>query len=246
MGIFALLRSSGGRSAAAWCAHSAVQPPVLRRNERRLRARPRAPWTFPASLPPWAAFASACLARLRSSASRNLRLISSSEPSGSGAASVIQTSRDGHIHSFAHVIPACPLAGWLVVIGVASERIVMPRCSGRAGAEARPCLCPAADHCRVRQRSPCSARAPRSGVLARPVALLALLRVEGWAVQGEAGIPLEVRPLACAGHRTEAEIAVRQLALDARDAWRAVVAPRRDCLMATGGEQPPHRPGEHR
>src|SRR5713226_766422 len=118
MAIFALLRSSGGRSAAAWCAQLAVQPPVLRRNERRLRARPRAPWTFPASLPPRAAFASACLARLRSSASRNLRLISSSESSGSGAASVMQTSsRDGHIHSFAHVIPECRLAGWLVVIG---------------------------------------------------------------------------------------------------------------------------------
>src|SRR5712691_790032 len=126
MAIFALLRSSGGRPAAAWCAQLAVQPPVLRRNERRLRARPRAPWTFPASLPPRAAFASACLARLRSSASRNLRLISSSESSGSGAASGMQTSsRDGHIHSFAHVIPACRLAGWLVVIGVAAERTVM-------------------------------------------------------------------------------------------------------------------------
>jgi hypothetical protein len=66
------------------------------------------------------------MARLRSSASRNLRLTSSSEPSGSGAASVMQTSsRDGHIHSFAHVIPACRLAGWLVVIGVAAERTVM-------------------------------------------------------------------------------------------------------------------------
>src|SRR5258708_29667947 len=123
MAIFALLRSSGGRSAAAWCAHAAVEPPVLRRTERRLRARPRAPWTFPASLPPRAAFASACMARLRSSASRNLRLISSSEPSGSGAASVMQTSsRDGHIHSFAHVMSACRLAGWLAVIGAAAER----------------------------------------------------------------------------------------------------------------------------
>src|SRR5258708_11235446 len=76
--------------------------------------------------------------------------------------------------------------------------------------------------------------------LARPVVLLALLRVEGWAVQGEAGIPREVRPLARAGHRTEAEITVRELALDARNAWRAVGAQRCDCLMATGVEQPPH------
>src|ERR1039457_7105089 len=80
--------------------------------------------------------------------------------------------------------------------------------------------------------------------LARPVVLLALLRVEGWAVQGEAGIPLEVRPLACAGHGTEAEIAVFELALDARDAWGAVGAQRRDRLVATGVEQPPHPPGE--
>src|ERR1035437_1669983 len=131
MAIFALLRSSGGRPAAAWCTQLAVQPPVFRRNERRLRARPRAPCTFPASSPPRAAFASACSARLRSSASRNLRLISSSEPSGSGAASAMQTSsRDGHIHSFAHVIPACRLAGWLVVIGVAAQRTVMPPSGG--------------------------------------------------------------------------------------------------------------------
>jgi hypothetical protein len=38
----------------------------------------------------------------------------------------MQTSSwDGHIHSFAHVIPACRLAGWLVVIGGAAERTVM-------------------------------------------------------------------------------------------------------------------------
>jgi len=36
------------------------------------------------------------------------------------------SSRDGHIHSFAHVIPARRRAGWLVVIGVAAERTVMP------------------------------------------------------------------------------------------------------------------------
>jgi hypothetical protein len=35
----------------------------------------------------------------------------------------MQTSfRDGRIHSFAHVMPACRLAGWLVVIGVTAER----------------------------------------------------------------------------------------------------------------------------
>jgi hypothetical protein len=42
------------------------------------------------------------------------------------------SSRDGHIHSFAHVIPACRLAGWLVVIGAAAERAVMPPCARRA------------------------------------------------------------------------------------------------------------------
>jgi hypothetical protein len=35
------------------------------------------------------------------------------------------SSRDSHIHSFAHVTPACRLAGWLVVIGGAAERTVM-------------------------------------------------------------------------------------------------------------------------
>ena len=63
-------------------------------------------------------------------------------------------------------------------------------------------------------------------------------------MEGEAGVPHEVRPFACAGHRTEAEIAVRELALDARDAWRSVGAQRRDRLVATGIEQPPHPSGE--
>jgi len=40
------------------------------------------------------------------------------------------SSRDGDIHSFAHVIPACRLAGWLVVIGGAAERTVMPHMAG--------------------------------------------------------------------------------------------------------------------
>src|SRR4030081_3883248 len=79
---------------------------------------------------------------------------------------------------------------------------------------------------------------------ARPVALLARLRVERGAVQGEAGIALEVRSLSCAGHRTEAQIAVCELALDARDAWGAVGAERCDCLVATGVEQRPHSSGE--
>jgi hypothetical protein len=43
------------------------------------------------------------------------------------------SSRDGDIHSFAHVIPACRLAGWLVVIGGAAERTVMQR-AARLGA----------------------------------------------------------------------------------------------------------------
>ena len=71
-----------------------------------------------------------------------------------------------------------------------------------------------------------------------------LLGVDGRAVQREAGIALEVRSLACAGHRAEAELAVRELALDARDAWRAVGAQRPDRLVATGVEQLPHPPGE--
>jgi hypothetical protein len=36
------------------------------------------------------------------------------------------SSRDGQIHSFAHVITARRLAWWLVVTGVAAERAVMP------------------------------------------------------------------------------------------------------------------------
>src|SRR5206468_4381530 len=45
---------------------------------------------------------------------------------------------------------------------------------------------------------------------------------------------------------TESEIAVGELALDARDTWRAVAPQGRDCLMATGVEQLPHPPGEIR
>ena len=88
-------------------------------------------------------------------------------------------------------------------------------------------------------------RAGRDGTssdlrLARPVALLALLGVNGRAVQGEAGIPLEVRPLPCAGHRTEVQFAALELALDAGDAGRAVGAQGCDCLVASGFEQPLH------
>jgi len=63
-------------------------------------------------------------------------------------------------------------------------------------------------------------------------------------MKGEAGIPLEVRALPGAGHRTEAEIAVGELALDTRNAGRAVGPQRCDRLVATGVEQPPHPPGE--
>src|SRR4029453_16995954 len=80
--------------------------------------------------------------------------------------------------------------------------------------------------------------------LAGPVALLPLPRVEGRTVQGKTWIPLEIRSFACAAHRTEAEIAVRELALDARDTWRTVGAQRCDRLVATGVEQPPHPPRE--
>jgi hypothetical protein len=40
----------------------------------------------------------------------------------------MQTScQDDHILSVAHVMPTCRLAGWLIVIGVAAERTVMPQ-----------------------------------------------------------------------------------------------------------------------
>ena len=78
--------------------------------------------------------------------------------------------------------------------------------------------------------------------LARPLALLALLGVEGRAVQGEAGVPLEVRPLAGTGHRTEAQVALGELALDPRDAGRAVGPQRGDRLVATGVESLRTRP----
>src|SRR4051794_29389984 len=72
---------------------------------------------------------------------------------------------------------------------------------------------------------------PRDLGLARPVALLAGLRVERGPMKGESGIPDEVCPLACARHRPETKIAVLELALDPRDARRAVAAQRGDGLM---------------
>src|SRR5262249_5988457 len=60
----------------------------------------------------------------------------------------------------------------------------------------------------------------------------------------EAGIALEVRSLAGAGHRTKAEIVVRELTLDAGNARRAVSPKRRDRLVATGLEQSSHSAGE--
>src|SRR5262245_37965208 len=54
------------------------QPPLLRRNERFWPAGPCAPWILPVSWPPRPRPVPASLARLRSSASRNLRLASSS------------------------------------------------------------------------------------------------------------------------------------------------------------------------
>ena len=52
---------------------------------------------------------------------------------------------------------------------------------------------------------------------AGPIPLLPLDGVEGRTVEGEAGIASQVCTLAGAGHRAEAELAVAELALDARD-----------------------------
>src|SRR5207248_11223323 len=81
---------------------------------------------------------------------------------------------------------------------------------------------------------------PRDLRLARPLALLTLHRVEGRSVQREARIAHEVRALARAGHRPEAEISVGELALDPRYARRPVGAQRRDRLVAAGVEQRAH------
>jgi len=62
----------------------------------------------------------------------------------------------------------------------------------------------------------------------------------------EAGVSHEISPFARSRHRTEAEFAVRELALDARDAWRAVGARSCDRLVATGLEQRPHPLRERR
>src|SRR5262245_21868433 len=76
--LIALSRSPGGTPGGRPADAGGLPQPLLRRNERRCRAGPCAPWIFPASLPPRAWEVSASLARLRSSASRNLRLASSS------------------------------------------------------------------------------------------------------------------------------------------------------------------------
>src|SRR3954447_11202330 len=82
--------------------------------------------------------------------------------------------------------------------------------------------------------------------LARPFTLLALLGVKRRPVQGEAGIAPQISALAGRGHRTEADIAVGELAFDARDAGRAVSPQGGDRLVSAGLEQPPHPLGELR
>jgi hypothetical protein len=59
-------------------------------------------------------------------------------------------------------------------------------------------------------------------------------------MEGKTGIPTQVRPLSSAGHRSKSEIAPRDLALDTRDTGRAIGTQRRDRLVPTGIEQPPH------
>ena len=62
----------------------------------------------------------------------------------------------------------------------------------------------------------------------------------GWngrPVDREAWVALQIGSFACAGHRAELQLAIDELALDARDAGRAVRAERRDRLVATGVEQ---------
>src|SRR5215469_14763019 len=76
--------------------------------------------------------------------------------------------------------------------------------------------------------------------LARPLGLLALLRVKRRTMQGEPRIPLQIRTLARPRHRPEPELTVSELALDARDPRRAVGPQRRDRLMPARVEQAPH------
>jgi hypothetical protein len=69
--------------------------------------------------------------------------------------------------------------------------------------------------------------------------------MDGGAVESEARITLQILSFAGSGHRTEAEIAIVELALDARDSRRAVGPQRRDRLVATGGEKTSHPLGEN-
>jgi hypothetical protein len=70
----------------------------------------------------------------------------------------------------------------------------------------------------------------------------------GWKVGpwiAKRGSRLRSAPLRAA-HRAELQLAIDELALDARDAGRAVRAERRDRLVATGIEQLANPPGELR
>src|SRR5690348_10761805 len=59
-------------------------------------------------------------------------------------------------------------------------------------------------------------------------------------MQGEPRIPPQIRTLARPRDRPAPELTVGELALDARDPWRAVGPQRRDRLVPARIEEPPH------
>ena len=63
-------------------------------------------------------------------------------------------------------------------------------------------------------------------------------RVKRRTMQGEPQIPPQIRTLARPRHRPEPELAVGELALDARDPWGAVGPQRRDRLVPARLEEP--------
>src|SRR5882672_5568347 len=65
-------------------------------------------------------------------------------------------------------------------------------------------------------------RPPSDFRLARPLSLLTVLRMKCGTMQGEPWIPPQIRPFACSRHRPEPELTIGELALNARDPWRAV------------------------
>ena len=82
--------------------------------------------------------------------------------------------------------------------------------------------------------------------LTRPVALVPLRGLEGRPVEGEAGVPVEVRRLPRTRHRAEPELPVGELHSIPRcgaSRWPRRVA---DRLVSSGVEQPPHPGGDFR